>query len=107
MIGKDYRTREIVEKLEVSALLGGAQGAVKHIDLAGCKRLLDIGGGHGLYSIFFTRKYPHLRACVLDLPQIIPVTNENIERLGAREKVSAVAGITAPSSRRVSSTLFS
>jgi hypothetical protein len=23
--------------------------------------LLDIGGGHGLYSIFFTRKYPELQ----------------------------------------------
>jgi hypothetical protein len=55
--------------------------------------LLDIGGGHWLYSIFFTRKYPHLRACVLDLPQIIPVTNENIERLGARESERGCRGL--------------
>jgi cyclopropane fatty-acyl-phospholipid synthase-like methyltransferase len=67
------------------------QSAVKHVDLAGCKCLLDIGGGHGLYSIFFTKKYPHLRACVLDLPQIISLTKGNIERLRASARVSAVA----------------
>ncbi len=31
-------------------------------------RLLDAGGGHGLYSAAFCRKYPGLRAEVLDLP---------------------------------------
>lgn len=92
VIRQDYWTREIIKKLQVSALLGGVQTAVKHVDLVGCKCLLDIGGGHGLYSIFFTKKYPNLRACVLDLPQIVSVTNENIERLRAGARVSAVAG---------------
>jgi precorrin-6B methylase 2 len=92
VVREDYWTREIVEKVQVGALLGGAQSVVKHIDLAGCRCLLDIGGGHGLYSIFLTKKYPHLRACILDLPQIISLTKENIERLRASARVSAVAG---------------
>jgi len=29
--------------------------------------LLDLGGGHGLYSVAFCRRYPNLRARVLDL----------------------------------------
>jgi hypothetical protein len=92
VINKDYWTPELIKKLEVSALLGGVQSAVKHVSLAGRKRLLDIGGGHGLYSIFFTRKQPGLHACVLDLPQVIEVTNENIKRHNAGARVRAIAG---------------
>jgi precorrin-6B methylase 2 len=92
VITEDYWTPEIIKKLEGAALLGGVQSTVKHVNLTGRKRLLDIGGGHGLYSIFFTRKYPDLRACVLDLPQIIDVTNENIARLEAGARVKATAG---------------
>jgi len=92
VISKEYWTPEIIKKLEDSALLGGVQSTVKRVNLIGCRSLLDIGGGHGIYSIFFTRKYPDLRACVLDLPQIVVVTNENIKRLGAGARVRAVAG---------------
>ena len=92
VISKDYWTPELIKKLEVAALLGGVQSAVKHVNLASRKRLLDIGGGHGLYSIFFTKKHPGLRACVLDLPQVIKVTNENIKRFDAGERVHAIAG---------------
>ena len=92
VITKDYWTPAMIKKLEVVALLGGVQSAVKHVNLAGRKHLLDIGGGHGLYSIFFTRKYPELRACVVDLPQVIEVTNENIKRHDAGERVDVVAG---------------
>jgi cyclopropane fatty-acyl-phospholipid synthase-like methyltransferase len=92
VISKDYWTPELIKRLEVAALLGGVQSAVKHVNLAGRKRLLDIGGGHGLYSVFFTKKHPELQACVLDLPQVIKVTNENITRFEAGEAVHAIAG---------------
>jgi len=92
VINKDYWTPELIKKLEVAALLGGVQSAVKHVNLAGRQRLLDIGGGHGLYSIFFTKKHPGLHACVLDLPKVIEVTNENITRHNARDRVRAIAG---------------
>ena len=92
VISKDYWTPELIKKLKAVALLGGVQSAVKHVNLANRKRLLDIGGGHGLYSIFFTKKHPELRACVLDLPQVITVTNENIKRFHAGERVRSIAG---------------
>jgi len=92
VISNDYWTPELIKKLEAAALLGGVQSAVKHVNLAGRTRLLDIGGGHGLYSIFFTKKHPKLRACVLDLPQVIKVTKENIKRFHAAKSVRAIAG---------------
>jgi len=91
-ITSDYWSPEIIKKLETIALLGGVQSAVKTIDLAGRTSLLDIGGGHGLYSIFFAKKHPDLKAWVLDLPQVIGVTRENIVKHGMAEQVTAIAG---------------
>ena len=34
------------------------------------KRLLDVGGGHGMFSCGFCRRYPDLAAEVLDLPEV-------------------------------------
>lgn len=33
------------------------------------QRLVDVAGGHGLYSIKFCRRYPHLSATVFDFPR--------------------------------------
>ncbi|MGZ4864076.1 MAG: methyltransferase [Halobacteriota archaeon] len=92
VINNSYWTPELIKKLEVSALLGGVQSAVMHVNLAGRTCLLDLGGGHGLYSIFFTQKHPELHACVLDLPQVIEATNENIKRYSAGARVRTIAG---------------
>jgi cyclopropane fatty-acyl-phospholipid synthase-like methyltransferase len=50
------------------------------------RRLLDIGGGHGLYSIKFCRRYPDLSATVFDAPQALEVAGETIaaEKIGDR-----------------------
>ncbi len=42
------------------------------------RRLLDVGGGHGLYSIKFCRRYPDLSATVFDLPPALEVAREAI-----------------------------
>ena len=41
--------------------------------------LLDVGGGHGLYSIKFCRRYPELSATVFDWPQALEVARETID----------------------------
>lgn len=50
------------------------------------RRLLDVGGGHGLYSIMFCHQYPRLSATVLDMPQAMEAARETIaaERMGDR-----------------------
>ncbi|MBN1109687.1 MAG: hypothetical protein JXA45_02885 [Methanomassiliicoccales archaeon] len=61
------------------------------VPMGGGKRLLDLGGGHGLYSISFCARVPDLHAVVFDLPQVIPITKMYIERHNAR-MVTTVAG---------------
>lgn len=42
------------------------------------RRLLDVAGGHGLYSVAFCRQYPQLTATVFDLPGAIKMARELI-----------------------------
>ncbi len=42
--------------------------------------MLDLGGGHGYYSIAFSNAFPNLECTVFDLPQITPITRDIINR---------------------------
>lgn len=52
----------------------------------GATRLLDVGGSHAAYSLLFCRKYPRLRATIVDLPPGIEAGRRTAERtdMGAR-----------------------
>lgn len=55
------------------------------------KRLLDLGGGHGLYAIAFTKLNPNLKAYVFDFPDVLEHTKKNIKKFNA-ERVEAIPG---------------
>lgn len=55
------------------------------------RKLLDIGGGHGLYAIAFTGLNPKLEAFVFDLPRIVPVTRKYVDAYHA-ERVHILPG---------------
>lgn len=52
------------------------------------KRLLDVAGGHGQYSVAMTRKYPDLFCEVLDLPQGVEQGRELVSEAKMAERVS-------------------
>jgi len=65
---------------------------VKKVSIpAGARRLLDLGGSHGLYSAAFCQRHPGLSAIVLDWPQAREVAEKTIadEGLGARVRFLA------------------
>ncbi len=51
------------------------------------QRLLDVGGGHGMYSIAFCRKYANLQADVLDLPAAVKQGKKIVSEEGLSERV--------------------
>ncbi|MCL6449283.1 MAG: methyltransferase domain-containing protein [Armatimonadetes bacterium] len=53
-----------------------------HIGFGKAKRLLDLGGGHGLYAIALKKLKPDLEATVFDLPHMAEVTREYARRYG-------------------------
>jgi hypothetical protein len=55
-------------------------------------RLIDIGGGHGGYSMALARRYPNLTATVFDLPAAAEAAREIIEAAGMSGRVFVQAG---------------
>jgi hypothetical protein len=55
-------------------------------------RVLDVGGGHGGYSLALAQKYPLLTATVFELPSVVPVAREIIAQAGMSERVTVQEG---------------
>jgi SAM-dependent methyltransferase len=62
------------------------------IDLAGKRRLLDLGGGPGTYAIHFCRHNLDLSAVVYDLPTTRTFAEKTIASFNLPERVTFVAG---------------
>jgi predicted O-methyltransferase YrrM len=62
------------------------------LDLSACRRLIDVGGGPGTASLVFARRWPHLTCTVFDLPDVVAIAREEIDRAGLGERVGTVAG---------------
>lgn len=70
-----------------SCICGGVQRAVSEV----CSvlspqhsgRLLDLGGGHGLYAIAFKEHLPGWDVSVFDLPNITPITSGFVSEHGS------------------------
>jgi len=69
-----------------------APALVSMLDLSGVKRVLDIGGGSGAYSMAFVRAKDDLRATVFDLPKVISLTKRYLEAEGAPDRIELVGG---------------
>jgi predicted O-methyltransferase YrrM len=66
------------------------------LDLAGVDRVLDVGGGSGVYAMAFARAGERAgrrtRAVVLDLPPVAAIARRYIAGAGLADRVTAVAG---------------
>ncbi len=73
-----------------------AQGLSREIaecyDARPYKRLLDVGGGTGPYTIAFLQKNQHMEGVLFDLKSVIPLAAKKIREQGFNKRVSLVAG---------------
>ncbi|MGA3160064.1 MAG: methyltransferase [Terracidiphilus sp.] len=65
---------------------------VKALGTAGVRRILDLGGGSGAYSIAFAKASPDVRCEILDLPEVVPLTSEYVSKAGVASQVSIRPG---------------
>ncbi len=59
-----------------------ADAIVARIDLAGVRRILDLGGGSGRFAIAFARACPQADVTVFDLPAVTPLTEGYVADAG-------------------------
>jgi cyclopropane fatty-acyl-phospholipid synthase-like methyltransferase len=69
-----------------------APKVVGKLDLSKVTRVLDIGGGSGAYAIAFVKSRPNIYAVVFDLPNVIPITRQYIEKEGLTDKIKTIVG---------------
>lgn len=93
--GVEKQDPEWVESF-IAAMHRGAQtAALQLVELAGARgvrRMLDVGGGSGAYSIAFALAEPALRAEVFDLPSVLPIARQHIDEAGLADRVTTRAG---------------
>jgi len=56
------------------------------------RRVLDLGGGSGAYSIAFAKASPEVRCEILDIPEVVPLTAEYVRQAGVSEQVTLRTG---------------
>ncbi len=80
----------------IAAMHSRAANQVKEvaaaIDLPRKGKILDVGGGSGIFSFAFLHASPELTAVVFDLPNIVPITDRYIKEAGLDNCVSTLAG---------------
>jgi (2Fe-2S) ferredoxin/predicted O-methyltransferase YrrM len=54
---------------------------------AGARRLLDVGGGSGAWSIAFAQAVPELQADLLDQASVLPIAQRHIDAAGLTDRI--------------------
>jgi cyclopropane fatty-acyl-phospholipid synthase-like methyltransferase len=65
---------------------------VKAVGTEGVTRMLDVGGGSGVYSIAFARAKENLQIDLLDLANVVPIAQGHIESAGLAGRIRTRPG---------------
>ncbi len=79
---------EIIRVMAEECVCGHLQETVRVVssyrEFHKAKKLLDLGGGHGMYAIAFSMINPELKCFVFDLPHVVKETEKYIKKYGAK-----------------------
>ena len=62
------------------------------VGAGGVRRMLDVGGGSGAYSIAFAEANPNLRADILDLSPVLAIARGHIQKAGLSKRIQTKPG---------------
>jgi predicted O-methyltransferase YrrM len=92
---RDERNEEETEGF-ITAMHCNASSRAPHVvraaGIEGVRRMLDVGGGSGAYSIAFAQASPALHAEVLDLADVVPIAQRHIDAAGLAGRVRTRVG---------------
>jgi predicted O-methyltransferase YrrM len=91
----DYN-RESIDMMARGRMLGGLQATLKIVakfsEFKHAKKLIDLGGGHGLFGIGFAQKNPQLEVVIFDQPGVTVITQDYINKYGMQSRVKTMTG---------------
>jgi 2-hydroxy-4-(methylsulfanyl)butanoate S-methyltransferase len=88
----DPAEAEYFSRAQHSGSSGPARVAAKLIDLEGCRRLLDVGGGTGAFSIELCRRNRELTSTILDFPNVRTVAERCVREGGLEARIAFLPG---------------
>ena len=65
---------------------------VEALGTTGVRRILDLGGGSGAYSIAFAKASHDVQCEILDLPEVVPLTAEYVRAAGVSAQIGLRPG---------------
>jgi ubiquinone/menaquinone biosynthesis C-methylase UbiE/DNA-binding CsgD family transcriptional regulator len=87
----EARTRAFIAAMHARAQ-ESAQATVRLSGIRDAKRMLDVGGGSGAFSIAFAKACPELQAEILDLGAVMPLAEDYIREAGLQSRVRVRPG---------------
>ena len=72
--------------------LGPAAVMQKQVELSEATSLLDVAGGSGAFSITLCKRFPRLRATILDFPTVAPLAERFIADAKLSDRIQFIAG---------------
>jgi (2Fe-2S) ferredoxin/ubiquinone/menaquinone biosynthesis C-methylase UbiE len=95
--GGEGWVKPFIAAMDVNAR-GRARAMAQAVGVNGAKRMLDLGGGSGAYSIAFAKSAPGLQCEIVDLADVLPITQEHIRVAGLADRIRTRAGdmLTVP-----------
>ncbi|HJP19939.1 MAG TPA: methyltransferase [Alphaproteobacteria bacterium] len=72
--------------------LGPAMMMADRIDLSASRRLLDVAGGTGAYSITFCRRHADLTATIIDFPNVVEVAKGYVAEANLEKRITLQPG---------------
>jgi len=85
------RTRAFIAAMHGRAR-DNAANLARLIGLNGVRRILDVGGGSGVYAMALVRQAHEATAVVLDLPKVAVLTREYLRQAGLADKITVEDG---------------
>jgi SAM-dependent methyltransferase len=84
---------QAVASAGIEAILAGPAAALPEaFDFSRHRRLLDVGGGTGSWSIAVAQAHPHLGGTVFELPTVAEFARKRIDEAGLASRIGVVAG---------------
>jgi len=75
-----------------SGSLGPARQLTRSLDLAGKRKLLDVGGGTAAFDITLCRANPDLTATVLEFPNVAALGRAYVDKAGLSDRITYCEG---------------